>query len=93
MEPFYFKSYEKTVGVAHNVKELKDELERIGKEDPACANWHLQQGHIVSWLKYIGEGTLAEMLKGVGDWREALARINDYYAIAQRTRRSRKKSR
>ena len=90
MEPFYFKSYERVVGTAHDVRELETEIERIGKQDPACVNWHLQQGHIVSWLKYIGEGTLAEMLKDVADWREAVARIRDYYAIQQRTRRTRR---
>ncbi|BDB97489.1 hypothetical protein [Saccharolobus caldissimus] len=84
MEPFYFKSYEKIVGIAHNVQELEKEIVRIGTTDPACVNWHLEQGHIVSWLKYIGNNTLAEMLKGVKDWREALARIRDYYAIQQK---------
>jgi len=85
MEPFYFKSYEKVVGVAHDVKELETEIERIGKTDPACVNWHLEQGHIVSWLRYIGENTLAEMIKGVGDWKEAISRIRDYDAIQQKT--------
>jgi len=90
MEPFYFKSYDKVVGVAHNVEELEKEIERIGKSDPACVNWHLQQGHIVVWLKYIGENTLAEMLEGVSDWKEALARIRDYYTIQQNVARHRK---
>ncbi|MBB5254236.1 hypothetical protein [Sulfurisphaera ohwakuensis] len=91
MEPFYFKSYEKVVGTAHNVQELEKEIARIGATDPACVNWHLEQGHIVSWLKYIGNNTLAEMLKGVKDWREALARIRDYYAIQQKTTTSSKR--
>jgi len=90
MEPFYFKSYEKVVGVAHDVEELEKEIERIGKSDPACINWHLQQGHIVAWLKYLGENTLAEMLEGVNDWKEALARIRDYYMIQQKAIRHRK---
>jgi len=29
MDPFYFKSYEKIVGVAHDVNELEKEIERI----------------------------------------------------------------
>jgi len=93
MEPFYFKSYEKVVGVAHDVKELEKEIERIGERDPACVNWHLQQGHVVSWLKYVGENTLAEMLKDVADWRETVARIRDYYAIQQKARRTRRSTR
>lgn len=87
MEPFYFKSYDKVVGVAHDVEELEEEIERIGESDPACVNWHLQQGHIVSWLKYLGENALAEMLEGVKDWKEALARIEDYYTIQQKPNR------
>lgn len=83
MEPFYFKSYEKVVGVAHDIKELEKEIARIGATDPGCVNWHLEQGHIVSWLRYTGNNTLAEMLKGVKDWREALARIRDYNTIIQ----------
>ena len=93
MEPFYFKSYEKVVGVAHDVKELEKEIERIGKSDPACVNWHLQQGHIVSWLKYIRENTLAEMLKGVNDWKEAVARIRDYYTIQQQQKSTNRRGR
>jgi len=82
-EPFYFKSYDKVVGVAHNEKELEKEIMRIGSADPPCVNWHLEQGHIVAWLRYIGNNTLAEMLKGVKDYREALARIRDYWVLSE----------
>ncbi|MEJ2774874.1 hypothetical protein DDW09_00980 [Sulfolobus sp. SCGC AB-777_L09] len=84
MEPFYFKSYDRVVGVAHNEKELESEIKRIGAVDPACVNWHLEQGHIVQWLRYIGNNTLAEMLKDVKDYREALARIRDYFIMTQK---------
>lgn len=83
MEPFYFRSYDRVVGVAHNEKELENEIMRIGATDPACVNWHLEQGHIVAWLRYIGNNTLAEMLKGVKDYREALARIRDYFIMKE----------
>lgn len=78
MEPFYFKSYEKVVGIAHDTKELERELERLSKIDPACVEWHLKEGHIVSWLNYIGEKGLAEMLKGVNSIKEAIARVREY---------------
>jgi hypothetical protein len=78
MEPFYFKSYNKVVGVAHNVDELREEMKRLFKEDPACVEYHLKEGHIVAWLEYIGEKGLAEMLKGVNDVKEALVRIDEY---------------
>ncbi|EWG06590.1 MAG: Hypothetical Protein ASUL_08714 [Candidatus Aramenus sulfurataquae] len=81
MEPFYFKSYERVVGKASDVKELERELERLSKEDPACVEWHLKEGHLVAWLNYIGERGLAEILKGVTSAKEALARVREYNAI------------
>ncbi|MEM0068602.1 MAG: hypothetical protein QXZ23_10310 [Saccharolobus sp.] len=81
MEPFYFKSYDKVVGIAHDVKELEKEMERLSKADPACVEWHLKEGHIVSWLNYIGEKGLAEILKGVGNVKEALSRIKEYNSL------------
>ncbi|MCY0859885.1 MAG: hypothetical protein OWQ54_05585 [Sulfolobaceae archaeon] len=81
MEPFYFKSYDRVVGVAHNIVELKNEIERLSKLDSACVEWHLKEGHIVAWLEYINEKGLAEILKGVGDPNEALSRISDYIMI------------
>lgn len=81
MEPFYFKSYNKVIGVAHDVKELEKEIERLSKEDPAALQYHLKEGHIVSWLNYLGENGLAEMLKGVTEPEEALARIKEYEVL------------
>lgn len=78
MEPFYFKSYERVIGIAHNLEELKKEIERLVKEDPAALEYHLKEGHIVSWLLYIGEKGLAEILKDVKDPQEALSRIREY---------------
>jgi len=85
MEPFYFKSYDRVIGVAHDVKELENEVERLSKEDPAALEYHLKEGHIVSWLNYIGENGLAEMLKGVVDPKEALARIKEYELLKSST--------
>ncbi|MGC9175340.1 MAG: hypothetical protein ACP5GO_05785 [Thermoprotei archaeon] len=45
MQPFYFKSYQKVVGVAHDLSELKEHLKEIGTRDPACVNYHLSEGH------------------------------------------------
>ncbi|QGA53302.1 hypothetical protein GFS03_01165 [Sulfolobus sp. E5-1-F] len=87
MEPFYFKSYDKTIGIAHDVNELEKEIERLGKEDPACVEWHLKEGHIVAWLNYIGERGLAEMLKGVGNVKEALARIREFKTFKGRQKK------
>ncbi len=75
MQPFYFKSYQKIVGVAHDLEELKARLKEIGTEDPASVNYHLSEGHIVSWLQYIGEDSAAEALIGVKDFSEALKKL------------------
>jgi len=75
MKPFYFRSYGKVVGIAHDLKELEKEIERIGSKDPACVNYHLKEGHVTSWLAYIGEKEAAEALEGVNDFKEALSRL------------------
>ncbi|MUM65215.1 hypothetical protein D1867_08200 [Acidianus infernus] len=86
MEPFYFKSYDKVIGIAHNVEELEKEMERLTKDDPAALEYHLKEGHIVAWLNYIGEKGLAEILKGVSKPEEALARIKEYKFLKNSTR-------
>jgi len=77
-EPFYFKSYDRVIGVAHDVKELASEMERLAKEDPAALEYHLREGHITAWLSYIGEARLAEALRGVSDPREAVSRVKAF---------------
>ncbi|EZQ11039.1 MULTISPECIES: hypothetical protein [Acidianus] len=93
MEPFYFRSYNKVVGIAHDVKELKSEIERLGKKDSACVEYHLKEGHIVNWLNYINERGLAEMLKGVSSYKEASSRIGEYLALKASTQNITKQKR
>ena len=76
--PFYFKSYDRVIGVAHDVKELASEMESLAKEDPAALEYHLREGHITAWLSYIGEARLAESLRGVSDPREAVSRVKAF---------------
>ncbi len=71
-EPFYFKSYERVVGVAHDLKELVREMDRLAKEDRGCVEYHLKEGHISAWLDYIGEKTLAKELRRVKSVEEAI---------------------
>ncbi|MEM3670787.1 MAG: hypothetical protein QW767_03480 [Thermoprotei archaeon] len=71
MEPFYFKSYDKVVATASNVAELGVALERLAAKDPACASWHLKQGHVSAWLTSIGQSDLATLLKGITDPSQA----------------------
>ncbi|MEM4093045.1 MAG: hypothetical protein QW837_08395 [Conexivisphaerales archaeon] len=81
IKPFYFKSYQKTVGIAHDVEELKEKIQEIGSTDPSCVNYHLSQGHIVSWLQYIGEDAAAEALKGVNHFEEALKKLEEVSSV------------
>ncbi|WP_054857807.1 hypothetical protein [Vulcanisaeta sp. JCM 16159] len=77
-EPFYFKSFDRVIGIARNVEELKSELERLINVDPKALEYHLREGHIVQWLVYIGEVELAKRLIGVGDPKRALEIVSEY---------------
>lgn len=77
MERFYFKSYDRTVGSAGTLEELRAELKRLAGEDPGCVNYHLREGHIVQWLNYIGERDAATSLSGVGDASVAVKILGD----------------
>ncbi|MGC8566320.1 MAG: hypothetical protein ACP5I6_03995 [Caldisphaera sp.] len=71
-EPFLFKSFDKVIGIAHNLNELKNEMERLSNLDPSAVNYHLKEGHIVNWLKYLGEEEIAKKLEGIDNVKEAL---------------------
>ena len=77
-EPFYFKSFDRIIGIARNVEELRSEIERLINADPRALEYHLREGHIVQWLVYIGEDELAKRLINVNDPRKALEIINNY---------------
>jgi hypothetical protein len=78
MEPFYFRSYDKIVGVAHNLQELQAEMDRLLKNDPSCVKWHLEQDHLRTWIDYAGYKALAQSLRGIKDPAEVNARIKQY---------------
>lgn len=75
MERFYFKSYDRTIGSAGNLEELKSEMKRLSSEDPASLEYHLREGHITAWFNYIGETAAAQSLGGVSDVRTALQKL------------------
>mgnify|MGYP001626421121 FL=1 len=77
-EPFYFKSFDRVIGVAHNLNELRSEFERLLNVDPKALEYHLREGHIVRWLEYIGEIELASKLIGVSDPGRAYEIIGNY---------------
>ena len=75
MEKFYFKSYDRTIGSAANLEELKSEMKRLSNVDPASLEYHLRQGHITMWLNYIGGTAAAQSLNGVTNARMALRKL------------------
>jgi hypothetical protein len=62
---FYFRCYNRIIGVARNPTELDREMRRLAHEDPDALKYHLTEGHIVRWLYSINERELAEELDGV----------------------------
>ncbi|BAB60011.1 TVG0887956 [Thermoplasma volcanium GSS1] len=73
MEPFYFKSYDKLIGVACDEESLLQEMKCLSKFDSAAVYYHLVEGHISMWLEYIGRRDLADGLKYISDVQEAVS--------------------
>ncbi len=78
MEAFYFRSYNRIIGRARDVRELRREMSRLSWENPDAVAYHLRQGHIASWLESIGERELAEELRNVKSIEEAERKIEKY---------------
>ncbi|ABW01969.1 hypothetical protein [Caldivirga maquilingensis] len=81
-EPFYFKSFDKVIGVAHNASELANEFKRLLGSNEEALEYHLREGHIVQWLRYIGEDELAGKLHGVTEPNKALEIISKHISRA-----------
>ncbi len=77
---FYFVSYGRKIGEAKNLKELIGEMRRLEYEDPAALRYHLMEGHIVHWLRFINEAELAEELDGVGNISLAQRLVEEHLA-------------
>lgn len=82
IEPFYFTSYDRVIGVAGNVKQLDIEMKRLLREDRACLEYHLGSGNIVKWLQYADEPDLAMELTGVVNGDQAVVLIEKHIARA-----------
>ena len=81
-EPFYFKSYDRVIGIAHNVRELLREMKRLITQDRAALEYHLSEGHIVAWLRYLGEEGLARKLEGVSDAERAIRLVEEHLELS-----------
>jgi len=85
-------SYERVIGVASNLRELDGEMKRLAREDRPCLEYHLANGHIVSWLEYMNEPEFAKDLAGVKNVDEAIRLAERYVArsvLMHRRRRGR----
>ena len=76
-QPFYFKSFDRVIGVARDEVELLGEVKRLSAQDPKALEYHVSQGHISEWLRYIGRDDLASYLdayrsSGLAKFVEAL---------------------
>ena len=82
VQPFYFTSYERVIGIAANIRELDMEMKRLSREDRACLEYHLETGNIVRWLEYASERELARDLSGVSNSEEAIQIVEKHVARA-----------
>ncbi len=71
-EPFYFKSFDKVIGVATDEESLLSEMKRLINVDLGALDYHVKQGHIAEWLKYIGRGDLAQLVSGASTAGQAV---------------------
>jgi hypothetical protein len=74
-EPFYFKSYEQTIGVSRDVNELQTEFSRLARENPAALEYHIKERHIIQWLNTTNEKELAKELEGVNTVEEIIVTL------------------
>ena len=82
IEPYYFTSYDRVIGVAGDVRQLDIEMKRLLREDRACLEYHLGSGNIVKWLMYADEQELAMDLTGVANPDLAISLVEKYIARA-----------
>jgi len=87
MDVFYFRSYNRIIGKASDVRELEREISRLAWENPEAVAYHLSQGHIASWLDSIGEMELAHEMRSVRTIYEAQMKIAKHNERSMITRR------
>ncbi len=72
MEPFYFKSFDRVIGISCDLPGLYYTMNCLLFYDRAAIEYHIKQGHIANWLDYIGEHELSALIKGAKNSEEAL---------------------
>lgn len=72
MEPFYFKSFDRVLGIAYDVPSLYYGVKYLSVYDKPAIEYHLKEGHISDWLDYIDEHELSKEIRGKTDIGSAL---------------------
>ena len=78
MEPFYFKSFEKVIGIACDVPGLYYSIMCLSKYDKAAVEYHLKQGHIADWLNYLGEHELSQLIRKINSVEDVIKILETY---------------
>lgn len=94
MEPFYFKSFERVIGIACDVPGLYYTIKCLSVYDKAAVEYHLKEGHIADWLDYAGENEISELIRNSKSVDEVIKILEPYvekYQM-QQTKAERKRS-
>jgi hypothetical protein len=78
-QKFYFRSYDRVIGEASDLRELGAEIRRLSEENSKAVEYHLREGHISQWLEFVGEPALSARLRGAKSARDAEAIMENYW--------------
>jgi len=81
MDPFYFKSYDRLIGVACDLESLVTEMKCLSDYDYDAVNYHILNGHISMWLNYMGFPELAEDVKTASSPEEAIKMVKSFKKV------------
>jgi hypothetical protein len=72
MGHFYFKSFDRTIGMACDVQGLYYEIKCLALYDKAVVDYHVKEGHIAMWLDYIGDHNPADIIRNENETESVL---------------------
>jgi hypothetical protein len=81
MDPFYFKSYDRLIGVACDLESLVTEMKCLSDYDYDAVNYHILNGHISMWLNHMGFPELAQDVKTASSPKEAIKMIKSFKKV------------
>ncbi len=87
MEPFYFKSFERVIGIACDLPGLYYTMKCLSMYDKQAIEYHIKQGHIANWLDYTGNHELSKLMANVKSVEEALSILEQYLKKYQKSQK------